>query len=240
MLVSDLIKSSMRVAQVIRQNEDPVTQEMTDALQAMTIMLQSWAARKLLVRAMVLDVKVLSAGVSSYTLGAGGTIVTIKPVRVISGFIRDSSGNDTPLDIWTKEEYDTISAKTTSGLPYILAYDPGLPQQASQMGTIYIYPIPDGSSSYTLYMNSQKPFTEFSAVTETMTFEQIYNEAIKYELAKRLWREYHKTDIPQDVWVMAKEAMDIVEMINSTQVIADLDVPSGYSESYNIYTGGSN
>jgi len=237
----DLIKAAMRLAQVLQKGEDPDDGEMQDGLQAMSMMLHSWAAKKLMVRANVQESFPLSAGVASYTIGVGGTFNTSKPLAITSAFLRDANNVDTGIDVITREVYDSYQDKAISvARPVAICYDPGLAQQAVQTGTILVYYIPDGITPYTLFIDSQKPFTEITAITDTMTFELPYEEAIKYELALRLWPEYHKGDPPQLLMMMANEAMHTVETMNATPIIAGLDLPGTKGMSYNIYTGGYN
>lgn len=238
MLVSAIIKSSMRVAQVLRQGEDPEDQEMTDALEALTIMLHSWAARRLLTRANTVEPFTLAASTSSFYIGVGQTFNTSKPSAIMKSILRDTESQDTDVDVYSMEEYNSIPDKIVStGRPSVIAYDPGYAQQATQKGTVYVYPMAD-VATYSLRLNQQKPFTEYTAITDTLTFDSPYEEAIKYELALRIWREYHKTDIPGDILRDAAKAMAIIETMNAPRVIADLSrVGGGGGGAYNITTG---
>lgn len=239
-----LIKASMRVAQVLAKGEEPDTDEANDALEAMGIMLHSWSARSLLVRANTQEDFALVPGTSEYTIGVGGDFNTSKPIAIKSAFIRDSNGVDLPVDVVGRDVYDSFQDKAISeSTPLILCYDPGAAQQASQLGTVLLYYIPDNTNSYTLYITSQKPFTDITTLSETLTFEPQYEEPIKYELAIRLWREYHGASkpIPQDIIQLANEAMHVLETTNSVQLVSGLDLPGMKGGGmYNIYTGGYN
>lgn len=242
--VRDLIKASMRVAGVIEKSEEPTDDEMNDALSTLSTMLRSWSVRHLMVRATVQESLVLTPGKEDYTIGVGGNLNTTKPFKITSAFTRDSNNSDYGVDIVTKEVYDSYRDKAISqARPEALYYDPGTAQQTVQTGTIWLYNIPDSSTVYTLFINSQKPFTDFTSINDTVTFEPPYEEAIKYELAIRLWREYHSagSDIPQDIWILAKEAMHTVEMMNVVTYIAGMDIPGvKQGQVYNIHTGENN
>ena len=237
MIVSALIKAAMRIAQVIRKGEDPDAQELTDAQEALEIMLHSWSARRLLVRANVPETFPLAPNIASYTIGVGGVFSTSKPYKIATAFVRDSNNVDTPLDIVGMEYYQGLSDKALSvGRPEMLVYDAGNAQQSPQLGTIVLYSIPD--AVYTLGILSQKPFTDFASLTEDVTFDLPYEEAIKYELAIRLWPEYHSTPIPVDIHMMANEAMHVVESMNAISVACGTDLPGTKNMTpYNIYTG---
>ena len=239
--VSDLILASMRVARVLDKGEVPDNSEMNDAMQALTMMLHAWAARNLMVRALVQVNFPLVAGKDHYTIGVGGDFNMVKPLSIPGGFLRDSNNVDTGLDILTKTEYDSFQDKIISeSRPTSVYYDPGLAQQANQMGTIYVYYIPDNTLAYTMFLDTRIPFTDFSHLTDVVTFETPYEEAIKYELAVRLWAEYHRTPLPNDIAVLANEAIHTVEMMNSRQYTMVTDLPGAPGTSYNIYLGGEN
>lgn len=234
--VRELLLASMRVAQVLRKGEDPDAQEMEEALGALKMMLQLWSTRKLLVRATVPENFALTANVGSYTIGVGGAFNTSKPIGIENAFIRDSNNLDYPLDIRPMEFFNSIGDKAvTVARPEILFYDPGLTQQATQTGTISLYGIPD--TVYTLYIRSKKYFTDPLTITETLTFDSAYNEPIKYNLAMRLWGEYHKGDPPSLMVMLADSGVTMLEALNSTPVLSQMDLPGCNMSPYNVYTG---
>lgn len=234
--VLDLIKASLRGIQVLAKSEEPAADEANDALEAMTMMLQSWSARNLIVRATLGETFVLTADQGSYTIGSGGNFNTTKPVKVRSAFIRDSNNIDSPLSIETMSYYSDLSDKiVSSGRPEVLVYNPGLAQQSTQLGTIYLYSIPD--VAYTLGITSTKPLTDFTSLTETVTFDGPYKEAIKYGLMMRLWGEYHKGDPPSHLVALESASLTTLENINSYVPPSAMDVPGSGRASYDIYTG---
>lgn len=240
--VSDIITIALRKAGAIRKSEVPAADETQDALDALKIMLHSWAARKLMVRATVPENFPITANVAAYTIGSGGAFNTTKPFSITSAYILDANGVKSGLDVVTKEKFESHTDNTiATARPVELFYDPGLAQQATQKGTINLYYIPDATIGYTLYINSTKPFTDFATLAEDVTFEPPYEEAIMYELAIRLWRDYHAHNVavPRDLYDLANEAMHTVETMNAKQVVSGIDLPGTGSGAYNIYMGGN-
>jgi hypothetical protein len=236
---ADIVNSAMRIIGAIGKSEVPSSDEMMDGLQALNLMLELWSARRLMVRGTIQFSNVLTAGKYSYTIGTGGNFNTLKPVDITSAFLRDANNIDTGLDIISREEYDSYGDKMiTSSRPIALCYDAGAAQQAPQMGTVLFYYIPDGSTTYTVFMQLQVQLTDFSNLTSQVTFEAKYGEAMKYELAIRLWREYHESDkpIPEDIKVLAARAMCVIEKTNHELPRAQIEVPPRKSV-FNIYTG---
>jgi hypothetical protein len=236
---ADVIKSTMRIIGVIGKSEVPSNDEMMDGLQALNLMLEQWSARRLIVRGTIQFSNVLTANKYSYTIGTGGNFNVLKPVTITSAFIRDSNNIDTGLDIIERDEYDSYGDKMiTSSRPIALCYDAGAAQQSSQLGTVLFYYIPDASTTYTVFMQMQAQLTDFTGLTSSVTFEAKYGEAMKYELAKRLWREYHEDGkpIPGDILTLGDKAMCVLEKSNHELPRATIEVPPRKSV-FNIYTG---
>ena len=233
----DVIRSAFRIIGVTAKSEVPTADEMQDALQALNLMLESWSARRLIVRGTVQFSNALTAGQYIYTMGTGGNFNTPKPIAITSGYIVDNNGISTNIDIISQEEYDSYADKfITVARPVALNFDAGLAQQAVQTGTCYLYPIPD-STPYVLVLQTQVALTDFTGITDTVTFEAKYGEAMKYELAKRLWREYHESTqpIPGDILAIGERAMCIIEKTNHVLPHASIDVPPRKTV-YNVYS----
>lgn len=181
------------------------------ALKALNMMLNNWGARGVLATALTREGLSVSALAASYTIGVSQTLNTAKPIRVSSAFIRDSNNVDTTLRIIGREEFDAIPDKTASGTPAVLFYDPGVTQQTTQVGTIYLYP--RASAAYTLFMESEKLFSELSTLSANMTFPLTYERAIKFNMAIELAPEHGK-EVSQEVVAIARESLDAIIRAN--------------------------
>lgn len=222
-LVSDIVRYAMLKSGVIRKNETAASDETADALAELNIMVSSWSARRLMSGAAVPENFSLTYNVAAYLIGAGQTWNTVKPSRIVGAFVRDSSNVDSPCDIITLDTYDSLRDKATLvGRPSRVMYNPGIAQQATQIGTVTVYPIPNntGGITYKLYISSTKPFTAFAALGDTVTYDEVYIEAMIYELAIRLWREYHSIEVPvpADILRVADSAMLAIENLNADRI----------------------
>lgn len=228
----DIIKAAFRKIGVIAKSEAPTADEMQDAFQALNFMIDNWSARKLLGTALIQEHFALTAYKQSYTIGATGNFVTTKPIQIISAYYTDSGGIKYPLNVVTQEMFDGYSdSNIVSARPDVIFYDPGPTQQTNQIGTIYIYFTPDASSVYTLYINSQKPFTEFITLTDAVTFPPSYYRALVYNLAEEIAPEYGRP-VPTEVHDIAIESLEDLEAVNAEQLIAGLDLPGKKGKSY--------
>ena len=225
--VTDVIKDAMTIIGAIAMDEVPSASEMQTGLTTLNTMLEQWSAQKLMIRASTMENFPISQGVASYTIGVGGTFNTSKPYAILYGFTRDINNNDRNFEVITKQQYDSFEDKTISAsVPDYLAYDPGFAQQSTQLGTIYLYPYPD-QSTYTLFIASQKALADFSLITDQVTFEPMYSEALSYNLATRLWRKFRPIgqSIPQDIIYFAEESLRTIQRINSVIPTASMDLP---------------
>jgi hypothetical protein len=208
----ELIKDAQRILGT------PARVNTQDALRALNMMLDNWAVNGVVATAQTRSSASIAAGSASYTIGSGQTINATKPQRIISAFLRDSDNTDTALSMVEREQYDSISTKSTTGVPDRLFYDPGVTQQATQVGTIYLYPVP--SSAYTLFMEAELPFTQIATFTAGMTFPSYYERAIKFGLAIELAPE-SQVEPSDTVIALATAALKTLKDNNFRNAIMD-------------------
>ena len=198
-----LINAALRSIGTYASGESPSAQELADGLEALRFMLQSWSARNIRLYYTKQDTKVLT-GAASYTIGAGGSIDTVRPASIRGAYVRDGAGSDHTLDIIDEARYRSISLKSIGEIPEYLYYNPEYP-----LGVLYLYPLGTG----TLYLDSLKPLTDPTLVTDTISFPPEYNEAIKYNLAVRLSSEYG-VEVSNDIVSLGNIALSYIESRN--------------------------
>lgn len=239
--VQQLIRTALQDIGAVAKSEMPTSDEMTDGLTKLNFMIDAWSVRSLMLLGTVLQVFPLVPGKSAYTIGPGGDFDTPRPSAVTDAYIRDGNGSDTPVEILSSDEYYGIQDKAIgTGRPQGLFFDPGQTQSANPLGVVNLYPAPDPSTPYTLYMGEQGVLTEFANLTDVVTFQPAYYEALEYNLAVRLWPQYHggAQPIENDLKVLSAEAVRTIETMNAKRVTAAIEVPgSKRGGGYNIYTG---
>lgn len=242
--VTDLIKAQLRLVLTNAGDSDSIdAEEMFNAMQANNMMLDSWSAQRLFLRSLIQQSFSLVANVAAYTIGTGQTAPnfnTAKPIAIPNAFVRDPGGLDYTLDIATEDEFNAFLDKGYAiGVPAALFYDTGLTQQSGvQTGVINIYPYPD--QAYTLYIEQQKYLTEFSALTDTLTFEPAYYRALKFNGALEYYHEYrsHKYPVPPMLKQLAKDSKDVITNMNSSPTVARFDLPGVRTGKWNVLTDG--
>jgi len=238
MKVQDLFIESLGLIGAIAIDELPTNSEFTACMRTCNMMLDSWSAESLMVRSTTRETFPLVSGQYIYTIGIGKNFNTSKPIKLEDAFFRDDANYDTPVTIITKDLYDNYPDKIiSSGRPEVIMYDPGASQQSAQYGNIYVYPIPDASQSYNLTLESSKYLTEFVNLTDDVTFEPAYFEAIAWNLAERLWPKFNRIKpIPPTVVMGAMKSKRVIQNMNATIPTANMDLPGMKGGTYNIYT----
>jgi hypothetical protein len=126
---------------------------------------------------------------ASYLIGAGQTVNTPYPLKMLDAYVENISGNNTriPIDIISKSEYNVLPRNSSSSQPVKLSYQP-----FNNYGEISIWPTPDSNvaANYRVAMIYQRPFEYFIASTDTMDFPEQYYLPIVYKLAVLLAPEW--------------------------------------------------
>ena len=109
MVTSDLIRSSLRLIGAISSSEAPAADESIDALEALNMMLNSWGAVRFLSKNTPTITHTLN-GSTSYTIGSGGDIDTIRPSAIFTAYYT-LGGLDYPLQVLDYKTYSEIGTK---------------------------------------------------------------------------------------------------------------------------------
>jgi hypothetical protein len=233
MLVSTAIKSSMRKLGLIASGETPSTNEYADGLEALQVMLRSWAAEKIVVFASTKESFTLVSGTYLYTWGTSGTFNSARPNSLTGAYILDSEGATHLVDLIGEARYRSISVKTTVSRPYALFFRPSYP-----FANVYLYPVPNTAES--IYIDSFKAFTEtssFDSISSTLAFPANYEEALIYNLAVRLAPEFGKP-VPVEVAAIAVSSYNRITSLNASNQVEPVGImiPAGrpYGGGYSI------
>lgn len=184
MTVQELIKAALRSIGAIATGETPTADELADGLEALNLLIESWANNRQLIHYLTENSHTLTAGTAAYTIGASADITTTKPVKIVSAFTR-GTGIDVPIKIIGENRYNRIATKTMTGVPEWL-----WPNYGNALVTMTLFPVP--ASALTLYVYSLKSLTVYTSLTTTLSIPEGYERALKFNLAIDLAPEYGK------------------------------------------------
>jgi len=125
-----------------------------------------------------------------YLFGTGGDFTTDRPLRIESMRFVDSNGYERPMVHISRDEYDHLPDKDSTGEATLFHYDPQIGS-----GKLYVWPVLSSTGSGTLDFTYQRPIEDFDATSNEPDFPQEWYETLMYGLAARLCPKY----FPQDV-----------------------------------------
>lgn len=184
---NELISGALRSCGAIAQGETPSATLVTEAAEALNMLVKAMQADGMPLWAIKKYAVTLTA-TADYTIGAGATVNTPKPLKILQAFLHYTSSNiDVPVRIITRQEYESLGNKTSTGYPVQLFYEPLL-----YTGIMHVYPVPDSTvaAACTLSIIYQRPFEDFDASTDEPDFPQEYYHCIKLMLADVLAPEH--------------------------------------------------
>lgn len=226
---NDIITRSLRDLSIIGQGEVADADQAADALVSLNDMVSAWANESALIYQVATDVVTLTGGKKDYTIGSGAyDINSPRPVKVLQAFVR-MNGIDYPLEIISRELYQSIILKDLqTQLPTILYYDTGYPSS-----TIRLWCSPNQAN--TLHIDSLKPFTAFSSLTDVVSLPPGYERALRLNLDVELMPQYQVSNDKIDK--MALEAKAGIKRANHFPESLSFDsaIPTGHNGRYNIY-----
>lgn len=189
-----------------------------DALSHMNRMLSMWSTKSNAIHYVTRESFALVASDGDYSFGTGGNFNSARPVEILDGCTVTVNSVEYPVRIETRENYDKLAIKTTTGIPYMLYYEPTYPT-----GTVRLYFVPN--SNYTLNLKSLKPFSTYG-ISDSMNLPDGYEFAITYALAMMLGDMVGKPLSQLNV-KLATESMAWLESVNFSHRVPTIDTIDG-------------
>jgi hypothetical protein len=175
----------------------------------------------------VRETHTLTASTAEYTWGSGGDISTARPIRIFDVFLRDSSGNDYPVEVITEDVYNDRSLKTTEGRVdrvYLATEYP--------LAKLFTYPT-SNSSTDVLHFSTWKAISELSALSSTVTLPNEYKLALINLLLLELGGDYGYEPTRND-HKNAEDARNRLRQVNFKDMIAQFPNSITKHKTFNI------
>lgn len=175
---TELISAAYELARVKDPIEPLNTQQTNQGIASLNKIIKYMQKAGMPLWAIKRDTITLVQSTQSYTCGPLGTGLLERPLRILEAFYRDGT-NDIPVEIISRDDYNTLGDKTSEGIPTEIYYDPQL-----SLGVLYVYNPADASSAgNTLHLIYQRPFEDIDSVADEFDFPQEWYFAIEYTLA---------------------------------------------------------
>jgi len=116
--------------------------------------------------------------------------ITDRPLKVIQGFYRNIQSTpyiDTPVLVVSKQEYNVLGSKFSTGSSNTIFYD-----VKALNGILYVYLTPDASTSTNteLHLIAQLPLNDISGANDIPDFPNEWMNTLVWNLADQLAMEY--------------------------------------------------
>jgi hypothetical protein len=178
---NQLIEGALRICGVIAVGETPTSSQYTTSSEALNMIVKAWQSDGMPIWATKEYTLTLTTNTSSYTISP-------KLLKVIQAYNHNTSTNiDIPMRVITRDEYNRLGNKTTSGNPILISVIPNLTDT-----TVKVYPRPTSVEAATnnIVLVYQKQFDDFDSSTDNPEFPNEFFDALKFALASRLSYEY--------------------------------------------------
>ncbi len=208
--VLNMLTDSMQDAGIIAVGETPTAAEAQKGLRLLNRMLDTWSTESLVIYNQVQEVFSLTAGLQTYTIGAGGDFDTARPITIYDAYMRDTNGNDIEIAIWDAQQYAQIISKPITGTIALgIYYNSGYP-----LSEITLWPVVQ-DSSYRLVLWSWKLLSNFTSLTDNISFPPGFENAIEANLAAVFCAAFNRP-IPPELAVWANESKAQIKRVNVT------------------------
>ena len=176
-----LIAGALRLVGAIAQGETPTAAMLAEGSEALNMLVKAWQADGMPLWVMKEYSLTLTNNTNTYT-------ITPKLLKVVQAWNRNSLSNvDIPMCIITKDEYNRLGNKTTTGNPIQVYHEPGL-----NSSIVKVFPTPTTleATQNTIKLSYQKQFDDLDDGTNNPEFPNEFFDALKFGLAARLAFEY--------------------------------------------------
>jgi hypothetical protein len=176
---SRIIQFAMKDAGLLQEGDRPNGDDLAQYISRLNDMVNMWQTQGLKLWLNSVQAVTLVAGTGSYTLGPAGSIITVKPTRVIEGYYISSSNISRQLDTLSWEGYNSLPNATQQGA--IVAYFVDK-QQANLVVKTWL--VPDtGAAAGRMDLLIQQQVTGAVSLNDTMGFPLEWYMALRWGLA---------------------------------------------------------
>jgi hypothetical protein len=190
-----VIQLALRKLGVLEIGSTPDPETIANASLALNLFIKQMATQGLKIWKVNELALPLTAGKTTYTIGpvtvAPTTdLDTAKPLKVIQAWIRNISVTpyiDTPIQLLSKQEYDVLGSKYSTGVGNSLYAN--VRRDTTELN-LYLTPDSFTATNYVLYFVCQQPMDDINTGSQTPDFPTEWMNTLVWNLADQLAIEY--------------------------------------------------
>lgn len=193
----DIIKRALRIIGALGTGETPDSAAVTEAAQALNDVFKEWQADGHLLWRRASTVLTAVANDGQYSIGDAGDIDAAAPYKLLDVYRRTGTGTsvlDVQMIPYTRQEWDAIPNKSQTGTPIAWHFQPASASTGIELGTLYVWPIPDSNFVTTNTGKFNITYTatlqDFDASSDNPDVPKFLINALVWALADQLAYEY--------------------------------------------------
>lgn len=181
----DIIKNARNLLNIDGLGMTVSAEEAKTGFSFLNMIISNWNIQGLVPYYNLTETFSITSSTYIYLVGAGQTINTTRPVKIVSVLIRDTENTDHQCKIIENEQYwkEIVSKQSTSYYPEYVLYTPTYPY-----GELRFYPVPD--QNLTLVLTQKVQLGAFSSMSEVISLPPGYELALVYNLAVKIAPQY--------------------------------------------------
>lgn len=190
-----IIQFALRKIGALGLGATPNATEVTNAAQALDMMLKSWITKGIKLWTISEVTVPLVASQSSYIIGPTGAtptpdVVDNKPMKLMQAWLRNTTvtpNNDIPLQVISQQEYNKFGSKYSTGTSNAVYLQVG-----RDTSVVYTYLTPDttAAATYDLHILTQRTIEDAGTSGQNLDFPSEWLYALGWNLAAELSTDY--------------------------------------------------
>jgi hypothetical protein len=196
-----IITAALRKLGILEIGDTPDSNTIANATMSLNLLIKQLSTEGLKLWKISELIVPLTTNQTSYILGGTTSslmydslnptvAITDKPLKVIQGFYRNLQTTpyiDTPVLLVSKQEYNILGSKFSTGTANTIFYDVRLLN-----GILYVYLTPDANASANieLHLVAQMPLNDLNSSTDIPDFPNEWMNCLIWNLADQLALEY--------------------------------------------------
>lgn len=195
--VRSLVTSALRKIGVVAMDRDPTAAEIQIGLEQLDRMLKAWQNKRY-------NLWTVASQTLTLTTAASYDLNPVRPLRIYSARFNNGS-IEIPMVPLTRQEYDDLPVKTTTGTPTQFYYD-----KQREAAKFYVWPVLASASGQTVEITYEREIEDQTDLDAVPDVPGEWYDAVVYNLGVRLMDDFEieASTQSQRVMMMAKETLD--------------------------------
>lgn len=177
--VSDIVNAALKKGGIIGQQDPATAYDLEEGISELNLMLKEWQNAPI-------DLWVKTSGSLTLTTAASYTLSPVRPLDILSArFKESSSANELPMQRLTREEYDNLPNKSSTGTPTCFYYD-----RQREAAKLCIWPVLASATAQTIEYTFVREIEDVTSGNDVVDLPGEAWSAAVHNLAVRLRETY--------------------------------------------------